>query len=211
MRPSAAARSARSRRRRLEPATSWSWSTSAWSRLMASRLANRLPPQVEVSESISVGVIGLIDAAGRFKPSLGVPFSAFARRRIQGRCSTRCASSTGRRAPCASCAATSTARSAQLRRDPRREPDGRRDRARAGRHGSGIRQACSTSCAAPSSRPSARPVTDGRPLDARGGDRTDEGPHARLERQELRELLARPSATCPTANAKSWRSTTRKS
>lgn len=51
---------------------------------MASRLANRLPSQVEVSELISVGVLGLIDAAGRFKPNLGVPFDAFARRRIQG-------------------------------------------------------------------------------------------------------------------------------
>lgn len=53
-------------------------------KVMASRLANRLPPQVEVSELVSVGVLGLIDAAGRFKPSLGVPFSAFARRRIHG-------------------------------------------------------------------------------------------------------------------------------
>ncbi len=53
-------------------------------KVMASRLAHRLPPQVEVSELISVGVLGLIDAAGRFKPSLGVPFSAFARRRIHG-------------------------------------------------------------------------------------------------------------------------------
>jgi RNA polymerase sigma factor for flagellar operon FliA len=51
---------------------------------LASRLASRLPSQVEVSELISVGVIGLIDAAGRFKPSLGVPFDAFARRRIHG-------------------------------------------------------------------------------------------------------------------------------
>lgn len=51
---------------------------------LASRLANRLPSQVEVSELISVGVLGLIDAAGRFKPSMGVPFDAFARRRIQG-------------------------------------------------------------------------------------------------------------------------------
>lgn len=51
---------------------------------MASRLAHRLPSQVEVSELISVGVLGLIDAAGRFRPSLGVPFDAFARRRIQG-------------------------------------------------------------------------------------------------------------------------------
>jgi RNA polymerase sigma factor for flagellar operon FliA len=53
-------------------------------KVMASRLAHRLPPQVEVSELVSVGVLGLIDAAGRFKPSLGVPFSAFARRRIHG-------------------------------------------------------------------------------------------------------------------------------
>jgi RNA polymerase sigma factor FliA len=51
---------------------------------LASRLASRLPSQVEISELISVGVIGLIDAAGRFKPSLGVPFDAFARRRIHG-------------------------------------------------------------------------------------------------------------------------------
>src|SRR6185295_20021817 len=51
---------------------------------LANRLASRLPSQVEVSELISVGVIGLIDAAGRYKPSLGVPFDAFARRRIHG-------------------------------------------------------------------------------------------------------------------------------
>jgi RNA polymerase sigma factor FliA len=51
---------------------------------MAQRLAMRLPAQVEVSDLVSVGVLGLIDAAGRYKPSLGVPFDAFARRRVQG-------------------------------------------------------------------------------------------------------------------------------
>ena len=51
---------------------------------MASRLARRLPAQVGVSELVSVGVLGLIDAAGRYRPSLGIPFSAFARRRIHG-------------------------------------------------------------------------------------------------------------------------------
>jgi RNA polymerase sigma factor FliA len=51
---------------------------------MAQRLAMRLPSQVEVSDLVSVGVLGLIDAAGRYKPSLGVPFDAFARRRVQG-------------------------------------------------------------------------------------------------------------------------------
>lgn len=53
-------------------------------RTLALRLAQRLPPQVEVADLIGVGVVGLIDAAGRFKPELGIPFDAFARRRVQG-------------------------------------------------------------------------------------------------------------------------------
>jgi RNA polymerase sigma factor for flagellar operon FliA len=51
---------------------------------LAQRLAQRLPSQVQVSDLISVGVLGLIDAAGRYKPTLGVPFDAFARRRVHG-------------------------------------------------------------------------------------------------------------------------------
>jgi RNA polymerase sigma factor FliA len=51
---------------------------------LAHRLRRRLPSQVEVSELVSVGVLGLIDAATRYQPSLGVPFDAFARRRIHG-------------------------------------------------------------------------------------------------------------------------------
>jgi RNA polymerase sigma factor FliA len=51
---------------------------------LAQRLVQRLPAQVEVNDLISVGVLGLIDAAGRYKPSTGVPFDAFARRRVQG-------------------------------------------------------------------------------------------------------------------------------
>jgi len=51
---------------------------------LAQRLAQRLPSQVEVSDLVSVGVLGLIDAASRYKPTLGVPFDAFARRRVQG-------------------------------------------------------------------------------------------------------------------------------
>jgi len=51
---------------------------------LASRLGRRLPSQVELSELVSVGVLGLIEAANRYQPSLGVPFDAFARRRING-------------------------------------------------------------------------------------------------------------------------------
>jgi RNA polymerase sigma factor for flagellar operon FliA len=51
---------------------------------LAQRLAQRLPAQVEMNDLVSVGVLGLIDAATRYKPSTGVPFDAFARRRVQG-------------------------------------------------------------------------------------------------------------------------------
>ena len=51
---------------------------------LAQRLAQRLPAQVEMNDLIGVGVLGLIDAASRYRPSLGVPFDAFARRRVQG-------------------------------------------------------------------------------------------------------------------------------
>jgi RNA polymerase sigma factor for flagellar operon FliA len=53
-------------------------------RAVACRLAYRLPSQVELSELIGVGALALVDAAGRYKPSLGVPFEAFARQRVHG-------------------------------------------------------------------------------------------------------------------------------
>jgi RNA polymerase sigma factor for flagellar operon FliA len=51
---------------------------------MAQRLAQRLPSHVDVNDLVSVGVLGLIDAAARYRSSTGVPFDAFARRRVQG-------------------------------------------------------------------------------------------------------------------------------
>ncbi len=51
---------------------------------IARRLAQRVPSQVDVNELISVGMLGLVDAAGRYRPSVGAPFAAFARRRIHG-------------------------------------------------------------------------------------------------------------------------------
>jgi RNA polymerase sigma factor for flagellar operon FliA len=53
-------------------------------RTLAQRLLQRLPSQVNIEDLVSAGVLGLIEAAGRYKPSLGVPFQAFARRRIHG-------------------------------------------------------------------------------------------------------------------------------
>ena len=51
---------------------------------MAQRLARRLPANVEVADLVSIGTLGLVEAAGRYRLSMGVPFEAFARRRVQG-------------------------------------------------------------------------------------------------------------------------------
>lgn len=53
-------------------------------RMLAGRLSRRLPSHVDGSELVGVGVMGLVDAAGRYEPSTGVPFDAFARQRIYG-------------------------------------------------------------------------------------------------------------------------------
>ena len=36
---------------------------------IANRLARRLPPSVETNDLISIGMLGLIDAAGRYRPT----------------------------------------------------------------------------------------------------------------------------------------------
>lgn len=51
---------------------------------LARRLAQRLPAQVDVADLISVGMVGLIEAARRYRPATGVPFEAFVRRRLHG-------------------------------------------------------------------------------------------------------------------------------
>jgi RNA polymerase sigma factor for flagellar operon FliA len=53
-------------------------------KVLAQRLSQRLPSQVEFNELVSVGVLGLIEAANRYESALKVPFEAFARRRVHG-------------------------------------------------------------------------------------------------------------------------------
>lgn len=53
-------------------------------RMLAGRLSRRLPSHVDGTELVGVGVMGLVDAAGRYEPSTGVPFDAFARQRVHG-------------------------------------------------------------------------------------------------------------------------------
>jgi len=51
---------------------------------IARKLLSRLPGQVELDELESAGTVGLVEAAATFDAARGVPFGAFARRRIQG-------------------------------------------------------------------------------------------------------------------------------
>lgn len=51
---------------------------------IAMKMCRRLPRYIDADEICSVGVMGLLDAAGKFDPSRGVPFGAFAHQRIRG-------------------------------------------------------------------------------------------------------------------------------
>jgi len=164
---------------------------------MASRLAHRLPSQVELSELISVGTLGLIDAAGRYKPSLGVPFDAFARRRIHGAMLDSLRDLDWAPRSLRRMQRTVDTTMAQLRHELGREPEGSEiatslnvaepeydrmlDQLRSAELAT-VRQAGTG--------------TDGRNLLDVMIDPAD-GPHMRLERQELREQLAKAIADLP--------------
>jgi len=164
---------------------------------LAFRLARRVPTQVEVSELMSVGMVGLIDAAGRYRVALGVPFDAFARRRVQGAMLDWLRNLDW--AP----------RSA---RKMRRDVDAAIGRLRASLHrepaGAEIAEALGVS------EPAYDQMLDQirlaevvmiRPLEAGNGDSSvidvasdpDEGAHVRLERAEIREHLAKAITELP--------------
>jgi len=53
-------------------------------RRVARHAAARVPAGAAREEAVSAGLLGLVEAADRFDPTRGVPFDAFARRRVQG-------------------------------------------------------------------------------------------------------------------------------
>jgi RNA polymerase sigma factor for flagellar operon FliA len=53
-------------------------------RFLALRLKTKLPRNVELSELISAGTLGLLEALGKFKPQLGIRFETYAENRIRG-------------------------------------------------------------------------------------------------------------------------------
>lgn len=53
-------------------------------RFLALRLKTRLPKNVELSELISSGTVGLLEALGRFRSQMGIKFDTYAENRIRG-------------------------------------------------------------------------------------------------------------------------------
>ncbi len=51
---------------------------------IAHRIAKRLPPHIEVDDLVGSGVLGLIDAIGKFDPTRGAQFKTYAEFRIRG-------------------------------------------------------------------------------------------------------------------------------
>src|SRR6188768_2018138 len=165
---------------------------------MAHRLAQRLPSQVEMNELISVGVVGLIDAADRYKPALGVPFDAFARRRVQGAMLDALreldwAPRSLRKLRRELDLAMGRLRH-QLRREPTEEEIAAELNMTAAAYGRSLEQLRTLELGA------VRPLDDGSPEGAGLLDLCfdpDEGPEVRLQRTELREHLARAIEQLP--------------
>lgn len=53
-------------------------------RFLALRLKTKLPKNVELSEMVSAGTLGLLEALGKFQPQLGIRFETYAENRIRG-------------------------------------------------------------------------------------------------------------------------------
>lgn len=53
-------------------------------KFIANRIAIRLPPHIEINDLISSGVLGLIDAIGKYDPSREAQFKTYAEFRIRG-------------------------------------------------------------------------------------------------------------------------------
>lgn len=53
-------------------------------KLMAGRLALRMPPSVEVNDLVQVGVIGFLEALERYDPNRNIQFKTYAEIRVRG-------------------------------------------------------------------------------------------------------------------------------
>jgi RNA polymerase sigma factor for flagellar operon FliA len=165
---------------------------------MAHRLAQRLPAQVEMVDLISVGVIGLIEAAKRYKPSMGVPFDAFVRRRLQGAMLDALRDLDWAPRSLRKLRRDLDGTIVRLRHDLAREPEEQEIAA--------AMELSEAEYAKVLDQVRSLELGAIRQLDTAGGDGTplveliidpDEGPEARLHRSELRQHLARALVDLP--------------
>jgi RNA polymerase sigma factor for flagellar operon FliA len=164
---------------------------------LALRMARRVPAQVEVSELMSVGMVGLIDAAGRYQIALGVPFDAFARRRVHGAMLDWLRNLDWAPRSARKMRRDVDAAIARLRHELQREP--------AGAEIAGALSVSEPIYDQMLEQIRAAEVVMVRPLDVGAGESSvldvaidpDEGPHLRLERAEIREHLAQAIAVLP--------------
>jgi RNA polymerase sigma factor for flagellar operon FliA len=165
---------------------------------IASRLAQRLPSQVEVVDLISVGVLGLIDAAGRYQPATGVPFDAFARRRVRGAMLDALRDLDWAPRSLRRLRRTLDATIAKLRTELGREPEEEELATAMGMTAAGYAQTLDQlrTLEMGAIRRLDEPTANGATLLELCLD-PDEGPDAQLERAELRALLAKAVAELP--------------
>ena len=166
---------------------------------LAQRLAQRLPAQVELNDLISVGVLGLVEAANRYRPTLGVPFDAFARRRVNGAMLDSLRDLDWAPRSLRRLRRELDATLARLRHELRREPIEKEVAAAMNLSVPRVRTHRSNRCGRSTSRrfvSSTRPGPDGESLLDVAID-PDEGFVAKLERKELRQHLAKAITSLP--------------
>jgi RNA polymerase sigma factor for flagellar operon FliA len=164
---------------------------------LAFRLGRRVPSPVEVRELMSVGMVGLIEAAGRYQAGLGVPFDAFVRQRVQGAMLDWLRKLDWTPRSARKLRRDVNAATTRLRGELQREPSGAEIAATLG-----VSEAVYDQMA---DRIRAAAVVMVRPLETGPGDSSvldvaldpDEGVHIRLEQAEIREHLLQAIAELP--------------
>lgn len=165
-------------------------------RTLAARIAHRVPSHVEFNELVSVGMMGLVEAARRYQPALGVPFDAFARRRVHGAMVDSLRGMDWAPRSVRRLRRELDAAIAKVRHELHREPTEQEIAAAMGVDATEYQRILDQIRAVDLAALRQLESPDDQPL-LEVAIESDEGPHARLERAELREHLGRALLTLP--------------
>jgi RNA polymerase sigma factor for flagellar operon FliA len=165
-------------------------------RTLAARIAHRVPSHVEFNELVSVGMMGLVEAARRYQPALGVPFDAFARRRVHGAMVDSLRGMDWAPRSVRRLRRELDAAIAKVRHEVHREPTEQEIAAAMNVDATEYQRILDQIRAVDLAALRQLESPDDQPL-LEVAIESDEGPHARLERAELREHLGRALLTLP--------------